>query len=298
MQKLLEEIIESNRYLIDKGKLADYIPALSEVDPYKIGITLADINGNIYSAGDYKQKFTIQSISKVLSLILAIMDNGEEEVFKRVDYEPTEEPFNTLFKLDLPHTVKPANPMINAGAIVTTSLIKGDRYEKFERLIKFYREITENSELNYNIEIYESEKATGDKNRAMAYLMKSRNFIEGDVENILDIYFKQCSIEVNTVDIAKIGLFIANRGEDILNNKVKRIITAIMATSGMYNFSGEYSTEVGIPSKSGVGGGIMGTIPNKLGIGVYSPTLDEYGNSIAGFGIMRELSKQLSLSIY
>lgn len=298
MNKILEEIINSNRYLIEKGNLADYIPALSKVDKDKIGITIMDINGGIYQVGDYSHKFTIQSISKVVSLILAIEDNGEEYVFKKVDYEPTEEPFNTLFKLDLPHTLKPANPMINAGAIVTTSLIKGEADEKFERLISLYRQITDNANIDYNREIYLSEKATGDKNRAMAYLMKSRDFIKGDVEDILDIYFKQCSIEVTTHDIAKMGLFIASRGDDILKDKANRIVTSIMATSGMYNFSGEYSTMVGIPSKSGVGGGIMGTIPNKMGIGVYNPSLDEYGNSIVGIGIMKDISDKLNLHMY
>ncbi len=298
MEKLLEEIIQSNKYLLSKGKLADYIPALSKVDPNKIGVTIANVNGNIHSAGDYNHKFTIQSISKVLSLILAIQDNGEEEVFKRVDYEGTEEPFNTLFKLDLPHTIRPANPMINAGAIVTSSLIKGGNEEKFQRIIEFYRKITENDSIYYNREVYKSEKTTGDKNRALAYLMKSRDFIYGDVEAILDLYFKQCSIEVNSLDLAKIGLYIASRGQDIASNKIKRVITSIMATSGMYNFSGEYATEVGIPSKSGVGGGIMGTVTGKMGIGVYSPMLDQYGNSIVGYGIMKELSKKMNLSIY
>src|SRR5690606_26361755 len=124
MEALLSKIIEDNKALIAKGKVADYIPALANANPNNIGICIMDIDGNIYKAGDYEVKFTIQSISKVMSLMLAIMDNGEEQVFKKIDYEPTEEPFNTLFKLDFPHTVKPSNPMINSGAIVTTSLIK------------------------------------------------------------------------------------------------------------------------------------------------------------------------------
>lgn len=298
MESLLKEIIESNKHLKSEGKLADYIPFLKNVDPDKVGITVADIEGNIYSAGDWNHKFTIQSISKVLSLILAILDNGTEEVFKRVGFEGTDEPFNTIFKLDLPHTKKPTNSMINSGAIVVSSLIKGESQEKFERLIDFYRKITENMELDFNREVYKSEKATGDKNRAIAYLMKSKKFMHGDVEEILDLYFKQCSIEVNTLDIAKIGLFLANRVDDIENNRLKIIATSIMANCGMYNFSGEYSKEVGIPSKSGVGGGIMGTIPNRMGIGVYSPLLDKYGNSIVGYGMMKELSRKLCLSIY
>lgn len=296
MEKLLEEIIDSNKDLRAGGKLADYIPALTRVDPDKIGISLAYGDGNIYSSGDWDHKFTIQSISKVLSLILAVMDNGKESVFKKVDYQASEEAFNTLFKLDFPQTKKPTNPMINAGAIATTSLIKGgDR--RFSRILDFYRQVSGNRSLDYNREIYRSEKESGDKNRAIAYLMKARGFIEGNVEEILDAYFKQCSIEVNTLDLAKIGLFIANR-EDPSTKDIKRLATAIMANSGMYNFSGEYAVEVGIPSKSGVGGGIMGSLPHKIGIGVYSPLLDENGNSIVGMGIMKEIAKTLDLNIY
>lgn len=304
MEELLYKIIERNRYLTLKGQVADYIPALTKANPNNIGICLIDKEGNIHKAGDYEVKFTIQSISKVMSLMLALIDNGEDKVFRRIDYEPTEEPFNTLFKLDFPHTVKPSNPMINSGAIVTTSLIKGIGEEKFIRLLDFIRMVTENPEISYNEEVYLSEKETGHKNRAMAYLMRSRGFIEGDVEEILDTYFKQCSIEVTTVDIAKIGLFIASRckllkqGTKVCSDRIASIVTAIMATCGMYNFSGEYAATVGIPSKSGVGGGVLGTIPHKMGIGVYSPSLDQYGNSIAGYGIMRDLSKELNLNIF
>ncbi|MBU5437387.1 glutaminase A [Tissierella sp. MSJ-40] len=304
MENILETIIEKNRYLVNKGKVADYIPALAEANPNYIGICLMDMEGNIYKAGDYDKKFTIQSISKVISLMLAIMDNGEEKVFNKVDYEPTDEPFNSFYKLDLPHSIKPSNPMINAGAIVATSLIKGSGEEKFNRLLNLIRKITENPNITYNEEIYLSEKDTGDKNRAMAYLMKNMGIIEGNVEAILDSYFKQCAIEVDCLDIAKIGLFLANRCR-VLNSEtslcdenISSIITAIMTTSGMYNFSGEYAVKVGIPSKSGVAGGILATVPKKMGIGLFCPALDQYGNSIVGYGIMKDLSKELKLSIF
>ncbi len=301
MEKLLNQIIDDNRYLIKEGKVANYIPALSKANPNHIGICYIDIDGKIYKAGNYNVKFTIQSISKVVSLILAIMDNGVDKVFSNVGYQSTDEPFNTVYKLDFPNTIKPPNPMINSGAIVTTSLIKGEGKEKFDRLLDFFRELTENPQISYNEEVYLSEKSTGDKNKAMAYLMKSRGFLEGEIEDVLDTYFKQCSIEVDVVDIAKIGLFIAKgckSNKIIFNKEIASIINAIMITCGMYDFSGEYATKVGIPSKSGVGGGIMGSIPNKVGIGVYSPALDQYGNSIAGYGIMKDLSNKLDLSIF
>lgn len=303
MEKLLAEVIEKNIHLIEEGKVADYIPALSKVNPKDIGVCIIDTDGKTYVAGDYDVKFTIQSMSKVVSLILAIMDNGEDEVFARVGCEPTDEPFNTLYKLDLPHISKPSNPMINSGAILTTSLIRGIGDEKINRLLDFIRKITDNPIIDYNEEVYLSEKETGDKNKAMAYLMKSRGILKGDVDKILDTYFKQCSIEVTVVDIAKIGLFIGNRCKNLTdneeyNNKMASTITAMMATCGMYDFSGEYARTVGIASKSGVGGGIFGVVPHRMGIGVYSPPLDKYGNSIAGYGMMKDLSRKLKLSIF
>lgn len=304
MEKLLGEIIEKNKYLINQGKVASYIPALKKANPNHIGVTIMDLEGNVYKAGDYNRPFTIQSISKVTALMLAIMDNGEDEVFKKVGCKPTDDPFNTLYKLDFPHIEKPANPMINAGAIMTTSLIKGGNGEKFNRLLELIRTITENPNISYNEEVYLSEKATGSKNKAIAYLMNSKGFLNGDIEDILDSYFKQCSIEVDCLDIAKIGLFLANRGimpgtkDRICHAKTTSTITAIMSTSGMYDFSGEYATKVGIPSKSGVAGGVLATIPNKLGIAVYSPALDEFGNSIVGYNIMKDLSNKLNLNIY
>lgn len=302
MEKILEGLIQKNRHLIQKGHVANYIPALSKVNPNYIGLAIADVDGHIYCAGDYNIKFSIQSISKIISLMLALIDNGEDYVFSKVGYEPTDEPFNTLHKLDL-NSCNPANPMINSGAIITTSLIRGNKDEKFDRIIEFIRLITENPNIGYNEEVYLSEKATGHKNRAIAYLMKAKGYLDGEVEDILDVYFKQCSVEVTAVDVAKIGLFIARRcplnlDSKINNERLASIVTAIITTCGMYDFSGEYAAKVGIPSKSGVGGGILGTIPNKLGIGVFSPALDRFGNSIAGYGIMKDLARELNLNIF
>lgn len=304
MNEILNKIIEKNRYLVNEGEVADYIPALSKADPNHIGVCILDLEGNIYKSGNFDTPFTIQSISKVMALALAIMDNSEEKVFEKVGYEPTDEPFNTLYKLDLPYVIKPSNPMINSGAIVTSSLIKGDGEEKFNRLLDFIRKVTENPNIFYNEEVYLSEKFTGDKNKSMAYLMKSKGMLEGNVEEILDGYFKQCSIEITSVDLAKIGLFLSNSGkllgtkEEICSKKTISTIIAIMSTCGMYNFSGEYAAKVGIPSKSGVAGGILGTIPGKMGIGIYSPALDRYGNSMVGYNIMKDISNELNLSIY
>ncbi|MBC8589568.1 glutaminase A [Wansuia hejianensis] len=304
MDNLLMEIIERNRNLVRNGKVADYIPALGKANPEDIGVCVADLEGNIYKAGKYNKKFTIQSISKVIGLMLALIDNGQDRVFEKVGYEGTDEPFNTLYKLDLPHVFKPANPMINSGAIITTSLVKGNGEEKFERILALIRKIADNPSIDYNHEVYMSEKSTGHKNRAMGYMMKSMGLINGDVESILDCYFKQCSIEVDAVDLSKIGAFIANncKGLDaygkIDREKLTSILVGIMSTCGMYNFSSRYAVEVGIPSKSGVGGGIMGVVKSKMGIGVYGPALDENGNSSVGYGIMKDLSRELKLNLF
>ena len=304
MDKLLKRLVKENEYLVQYGKVADYIPALKSANPNDIGICIMDIEGNLYSSGDYEKKFTIQSISKVLSLMIAIVDKGEEAVFKKVGMEPTDESFNSLYKLDLPCGEKPSNPMINSGAILTTSLIDGRGEEKFNRFLEIIRKITQDDNINYSREVFLSEKRTGDKNRSIAYLLKNKNLIEEDVEDILDAYFKQCSIEVNCIDLAKIGTFLANKckipnTEEVLcNEEIGTLVTAIMATCGMYNFSGEYAVKVGIPSKSGVAGGILGVVPGRFGIGVYGPALDKHGNSIAGYGMLKGLSKELGLSIF
>lgn len=302
MENLLNKLIEKNKPLTKQGKVADYIPALSYANPNELGICIMDIKGNIYCSGDYNKKFTIQSISKVIALALAIMDNGEDRVFKKVGVEGTYEAFNSFYKLDLRHEEKPANPMINSGAIVTTSLIHGKGNEKFNRLLQLIRNILKDNTISYNEEVYISERKTGDKNRAMAYLLKNKGLIEGNVEEVLDSYFKQCSIELNCIELAKLGFFFANKGKldgkKYCNERTINIITAIMNNCGMYNFSGEYAINVGVPSKSGVGGGILAQVPNKYGIGIYGPALDEYGNSIGGYGLIKDLSQELNLSLF
>lgn len=304
MEKLLNSIIENNKDLVKDGQVASYIPKLKEAAPKDIGICLADLDGNIYSGGLSKKKFTIQSISKVITLMLALMDNGEDRVFERVGMEATDEPFNSLYKLDILQENKPANPMINAGAIVTTSLIKGDGDRKIKRILQAIRNITDNNTIDYDRETYISEKETADKNRAIAYLLKNKGLLEGDVEEVLDTYFKQCSIEVDCIDIAKIGLFLAkkcklpNSNKKVFSDDKAAILISIMTTCGMYDFSGEFAARVGIPSKSGVAGGILSVVPDRYGIGIYGPALDQHGNSIAGYGILKDLSKELGLNIF
>lgn len=304
MQEFLENIIKNNVSLTKKGNVANYIPELDKAKKEDLGICLLDTTGKIYYAGEYTKKFTIQSISKIIVLMLAIIDNGEEFVFSKVGMEPSGDPFNSIKKLETSSRKKPYNPLINAGAIVVTSLIKGkDSKEKFQRILNFTREISEDDSLDVNYKIYCGESETGNRNRALAYFLKSQGIIEGNVEEILDVYFKQCSIEITVETLAKIGLFLAKNGvnssgKQIISSRIAIIAKTLMCTCGMYDESGEFAVKVGIPSKSGVGGGILSVVPNKMGIGVYGPSLDRYGNSIGGVAILENLSTEFKLNIF
>jgi len=305
MQNVLNEVININRKYTNYGQVASYIPELKNAKRDDLGICIIDKDNNVYKAGSYNKKFTIQSISKPIILAMALMDNDWSYVFSKVGMEPSGDPFNSIMKLETNDTKKPSNPMINAGAIVTTSLIKGSSSEeKEQRMLRFFRKLANNENIGINYDVYKSEKLTGDRNRAMAYLLKNDGFIDGDVEEILDLYFKQCSIEIDVVDLARIGINLAMYGKDIetgeqlIDERVSRIIKTFMVTCGMYDASGEFAIKVGIPAKSGVGGGIMASVPNTMGIGVYGPALDKKGNSIAGVKMLEELSNRYNLNIF
>lgn len=305
MFKLLETLVEKNKKYGNDGQLASYIPALLEANPNDLGVAIVDVEGRKYYAGQCEKNFTIQSISKVVSLILSLGDNGRTNVFKRVDVEPTGDGFNSIVNLETKDKKRPYNPMINAGAIATTSLIYGeDGEDKLERIIKFMRKATNNPNISINEEVYVSERRTGDRNRALAYFMKSNGMLQGDVEEILELYFRQCSIEANAIDLAMFGSVLANdgvtpwNGERLMSRETCRIVKTIMVTCGMYDASGEFAVHIGIPAKSGVGGGILATVPRRMGIGVYGPALDKKGNSLAGIHVLKDLSEELDLSIF
>ena len=303
MEKLLGKLIQESRDLAGHGRVADYIPILAEACPNDIGICIMDIDGNIHGKGSYDHGFTLQSISKVMALMLALLDNGKQKVFSRVGMKPTIEPFNSLHDARHYNQRIPSNPMINAGAMVVTDLIGGRGREKADRLLNLIRDITSNPNIDYDEETYLSEKGTAERNRAIAYLLKDLRLLDGDVEEVLDAYFRQCSIQMDCMDLAKVGLFLANRckAPNIIwddGEEMASLILAIMNTCGMYDFSGEYAVKVGVPSKSGVAGGILAAVPNRFGIGIYGPSLDQYGNSIVGCKMMEELSKELDLNIF
>lgn len=300
LKSLLKQILINKTGNYKKGKVASYIPALKKVKPDLASIVIFDMNGDSYHLGDWNYLFTLQSISKPLVLALAIMDLGEEVVFERVGVEPTGEEFNSINKL-VGHP-KPFNPMINAGAISVTSLIKEFRANSsYDFLLNFIRKVTGNKKISLNEEVYSSERLTADRNRSLAYFLKDNRIINGDVEEILDLYFKQCSLNVNTSDIARASSVLANKGYDpitgekVIPERVASLVRSIMLTCGMYDKSGSFAIEVGIPAKSGVSGGIIAPVKNRYGIAVFGPALDNSGNSVVGMGILRELSEKLNL---
>ncbi|WP_130892258.1 MULTISPECIES: glutaminase A [Fusobacterium] len=304
MKDLLDKLVKKNIAETKMGTVASYIPELDKAKKDALGLYIIDVNGNEYCSGDWDTKFTIQSISKIVTLMLAILDNGEEYVFSKVGMEPTGDPFNSIKKLETSSRRKPYNPLINAGAIAIASMIKGkDVRDRFQRLLEFFRKISEDETLDVNYKIYCGESETGNRNRAMGYFLKGDGIIEGNVEDALDIYFKQCSIEVTAKTLAKIALFLANNGklsngETVITPRIATIVKTLMVTCGMYDSSGEFAVRAGIPSKSGVGGGILSVVPGKMGIGVYGPSLDKKGNSIAGVLLLEDLSSELNLTIF
>ena len=306
MEELLEELLEECRPYTQKGKLASYIPELSKAELGDLGICVQRSDGRSYHVGDYKKRFTIQSVVKPILLLQALMDNGEEYVRARVGVEATGKPFDAINVTDQTLLSDNLNPMVNMGAIAMCSLIKGADYgERFQRLLELTRTLAGDPEITLDEAVYQSEKRTGHKNRALAFLLKSCGLIQDDdVEELLDCYFKACSISVNSQDLARVGFVLANRGklpqteERVFPSRYAHYVNAILMTCGMYDGSGDFAVRVGVPAKSGVGGGIMAVVPTRMGIGIFSPGLDPKGNSVAGIQVLERLSKRMYLSIF
>ncbi|MGI6125652.1 MAG: glutaminase A [Planifilum sp.] len=303
MQRLLESLVEKHRPAAREGKLAEYIPELAKQDSRLLGMAVVDPEGKMHTAGAYRDRFTLQSISKLIALMIALMDHGEEKVFSKVGMEPTGDPFHSIYKLEIAREAKPLNPMINAGAIAVSSLIQGGSVEeRVERILHLVREMADNPGIDINRSVYQSERDTADRNRALAYFLKGSGVID-DVEETLDVYFRQCSICVDCRDLARMGLCLAQngislRGKRVIPGDIARLAKTFMVTCGMYNASGEFAIRVGIPAKSGVSGGIMALVPGRMGIGVFGPALDKKGNSITGVRLLEDFSKKLGLSIF
>jgi glutaminase len=283
------------------GALPDYIPELSEVDPDLFGISLASLGGRIYSAGDAKSPFTIQSVSKPFVYAMALADHGLEAVLARVGAEPSGEAFNAI-SLE-PETGRPLNPMINAGAIVATSLVEAvDAAARFER-IRATLSAFAGRALKIDDAVYRSELETGDNNRALGYLMRNAGSLAADVDETLDVYFRQCALLVTTRDLAVMAATLANggvnpvTGETVVAPRIASHALTIMGTCGMYDFSGEWLLRVGLPAKSGVSGALIAAKLAQFGIGLFSPPLDERGNSVRAVATCRALAERFELHL-
>lgn len=305
MNTLLEQIVAECGPYTSQGQVAKYIPQLAVVDPNKVGIYVISGKGEHFHAGDCFDRFTMQSVVKPLILLLALMDSGIEKVRALVGVEATGKPFDAFNYSDQALTGAHINPMINTGAIALCTLIRGETYEvKFARLLELARKLSGNKHLDVDESVYLSEKETGNKNRALSYMLKAYGLIEDPVEEILDCYFKACSISVDCKDLAQIAHVFAYHGTDpasgeqYFSKEFARYVNATLATCGMYNGSGAFALNVGFPAKSGVGGGIMGVIPGRMGNEVFAPALDKYGNSAAGVQMLVSLSRAMDLSIY
>ena len=294
--------VEYAKKYIGEGRVVNYIPELAYEDPTQIGVSIRTVEGKTFQCGAYDREFTMQSISKTISLIYALKNVGYDKVFSKVGVEPTGDAFNSMVKLEIKDT-RPLNPMINAGAIAVASCGL-DVPHAFDEFLAFTRKLCGRNDININEAVYLSEKQTGMRNRAMAYMMQSDNILEHDAEDVLDFYFRMCSISVTTKDLAHYAAILANHGIDpdskecLVDRWIVQIVKTLMFTCGMYDASGEFAVKVGIPAKSGVGGGIIGSVENKMGIAAFGPALDQKGNSIGASHIFNYLSEHLNLHCF
>jgi len=300
-RRYLSDLHETYQSL-NEGAIADYIPELALAKPEWFGICVATTDGRVFEVGDCAQEFTIQSISKAFVYGLALEDHGREYVNSKVGVEPTGEAFNSIVLDEA--TNRPYNPMVNAGAIATTDLVAGNgNTERLKRMLDMFRRYTGRSH-TVDMPVSLSEKATGYRNRAIAYLMLNFDMVSDRIDETLDLYFQQCSILVTARDLAMMAATLANQGvnpvtgERALDEHYVQDVISVMMTCGMYDYSGEWAYRVGMPAKSGVGGGITALVPSKLGIGTFSPLLDAKGNSIRGIKVCEDLSRDFGLHIF
>ena len=291
---VLERICTEVRPLAD-GRVADYIPELAHADPDTFGIAVINAQGRRHVAGDVEGPFSVQSISKPFVYAIAVEEHGIDTVHDHVGAEPSGQPFNAI---SLDEHGRPANPMINAGAIVTTSLIKGeDRFERIRSMLS----ACAGRELSVNEDVYRSEAEAGHGNRALGHLCLAGGVLVGPVEEAVQDYFRQCAVEVTVTDLAVMAATLASggvnpvTGKRVLNRRTARHTLSIMSSCGMYDRAGEWGLRVGIPAKSGVSGGILAAAPGAFGIGVFSPPLDHAGNSVRGVAALERLSEDYDL---
>ena len=298
----LDEVLQS--VAADRtGMLANYIPELAEVDPERLGASIAMVDGELYASGDTDSLFTIQSISKPFVYALALADRGFEKVLDKVGVEPSGEPFNEISLED--SSGRPLNPMINAGAITTHSLVGTEtmnRAERMERVISGLSAFAGRS-LDVDEAVYSSEIEHAHRNLAIAHMLRSHDILTENPTGVVEGYTRQCSLLVTVQDLAMMAATLANygiqpvTGEQVVPKTVVRQVLSVMFTCGMYNAAGDWATQVGIPAKSGVGGGIIGAVPGQLGLATFSPRLDVHGNSVRGVSLFERFSSDMGMHV-
>jgi len=304
-KKIIDEIYQEIMPFLNEGKVADYIPALAQTNPNQFAMSITLLDGTTYDVGTCDTKFSIQSISKVFAFTKAL-SIYDSKLYKRVGKEPSGNPFNSLVQLEYENGI-PRNPFINAGAIVVTDALMSyykDDAKTMNEILKFIHETSDNTNISYDRKIWKSEYKYRHRNAALANLMKSFDNIDGEVKDVVKNYFQNCSIMMNTKELSRAMLFLSNHGVDPLSNKVflspsqAKRINAVMLTCGHYDASGDFAFRVGLPGKSGVGGGIVAIVPNMMSIAVFSPRLNSWGNSLSGTKALELFTTKTGLSIF
>ncbi|KUL53334.1 glutaminase A [Streptomyces sp. NRRL F-4489] len=302
-QAVLEEVAAYARPFVGRGHVADYIPALERVSPDRFGIAVADINGEVYGTGDWEVPFSVQSISKAFSLALVMAgSHGDEDIWRRVGREPSGSPFNSLVQLEWENGI-PRNPFINAGALVVTDRLLTMTGDASTALLEFLQTESGNPDLAFDQVVAGSEADHGDRNAALAHFMASFGNLENPVPSVIEHYFWQCSIEMSCRDLAVAGGFLARHGlradgSRLLEAREAKRINAVMLTCGTYDAAGEFAYRVGLPAKSGVGGGIVAVVPGRCTLCVWSPGLDARGNSVAGMAALDQFTTLTGWSVF
>lgn len=300
-RKILEDIYQEILPFSQEGKQADYIPALAKVNPDQFGICLETVEGEVYAHMQADTRFSIQSITKVFALAMCLSIKGEA-LWKRVGKEPSGTAFNSLVQLEVEKGI-PRNPFINAGAIVLADILISELKDPEAEFLTFVRALCGNDSVDYNMEVAQSERETGYLNAAIANMLKYHGTIENDIEKVLMFYFKMCSVEMSCRELAKAFLPFTNHtafeyaGYKLSRSRIKRL-NAVMQTCGFYDEAGEFSYLVGLPGKSGVGGGIIAVCPNTYSVAVWSPRLNSKGNSVMGMKALELLTTYTEESIF
>lgn len=299
---ILQDLYQVIRVMPDPGQVAPYIPELAAVDPSRFGVHLVTADGDEFGVGDHLEKLSIQSIGKVLSLTLAFQYKGEA-LWERVGVEPSGNPFNSLWQLEYEKGI-PRNPLINSGAIVVCDILCTAFRDPLDELLSFVRKISGYEDIYVNHQVAASEKALGFRNAALINLMKSCHNIDNDIERVMDLYYHMCSIEMSCAQLARTFLMYANHGkllhsdESVITSSMAKRINAIMQTCGFYDEAGEYTFKVGLPGKSGIGGGIVALHPGRYAVAVWSPKLNPKGNSVKGMRLLETLTSKTGDSIF